>query len=113
LVFAWAILVTLVLGSLAYVGRSLVGGRRQVRREEERRALLLEREMALQLLRDLQHDHLTGKIEDEDFLAQKEETEARAILTMRRLDALGHEEGGDPIEMAIRQERLRLQKGAR
>lgn len=113
MILTLAILIILLLASLAFVTLPLLGGRRTARREEDRRAALMEREMAIQLLRDIQHDHLTGKIDDEDFVAQKAAIETRAIAEMRRFDAIGRVEGGDSIEVLIRQERTRLQRETR
>lgn len=113
MILTWAILIALLLGSLVFIARPIAGRRQLARREEERRAALIEREITLQLLRDLQHDHLTEKIDDADFAAQKEAVESRAIEAMKRLDALGHSEGGDPLEAAVRRERMRLLRGTR
>lgn len=107
------ILIVILLASIAFIGMPLFGGRRTARREEDRRTALLDREMALQLLREIQHDHLTAKLDDEDFAAQKVAIEARAIGAMKRFDALGGGEGGDAIELLIRQERMRLQRETR
>jgi hypothetical protein len=108
-----AILILLLLGAAAFVAMPLLGGRKTARRDEERRATLMEREMAFQLLRDIQHDHLTGKIDDEDFMAQKAANESRAMAAMQRFDALGGVESGDALEILIRQERARLQRETR
>lgn len=113
MVMTLVIFSVLLIGSIAFVGRPLLGGRRIGRRDEDRRAAILDREMAFQLLRDIQHDHLTGKVDDEDFAAQKESIEARAVVAMKKFDAFGGGEGGDPLEMLIRRERLRLQKETR
>ncbi len=107
-----SLLIALLIGSAAFIAMPLMGGRKVVRREEEREAALLDREMALQLLRDLHHDHLTGKIDDRDFESQNAATEAIAIAAMKRADALGLAEGADPYEFLVRQERIRLQRGA-
>lgn len=113
MILTLVIFCVLLIGSAAFIGLPLFGGRRQARREEDRSAALLDREMAFQLLRDIQHDHLTGKVDDEDFAAQKASTEARAVGAMKRFDAIGGVEGGDAIELLIRRERLRLQKETR
>ncbi len=113
MILAWVLLVLLLLGALAFVAAPLLRGAKTAQREEEKRDLVHEREAALQLLRDLEHDRQTGKLDSDDYAAQRAEAEGRAIQAMRRLDALGVAEGGDPLEAAIRLERIRLQKGAR
>lgn len=107
------LIIVLILGALAYVAAPLARGHARARREEERRSALMEKEGALQLLGDLEHDRLTGKLGEEDFRQQREAAETRAIAAMRRLDSLGEPAGADPIEQAIRVERSRLQREAR
>jgi hypothetical protein len=116
-IFSIILAIVLVLGALAYVAAPLFRERMRAGRrgpEEERIAALLEKESAFQLLTDLEHDRGTGKLDPEDYSAQKEVAQARAIDALKRLDALGVQAapGMDPIEHWIREERRRLEKEA-
>lgn len=113
--------VLLTLGALAFVAAPLLRGRMRDRTrasrdsEEELLAARLEKDAAIQLLSDLEHDRSTGKLDDEDYLLQKAGAQERAVEALKRLDALGIAESSDgkPIEQWIREERLRLEKEAR
>jgi cytochrome c-type biogenesis protein CcmI len=109
-VLAIVLLVVLTIGALAFIAAPLVRVRSIHRSDEDRRSAQMERDVSLQLLRDLNHDRATGKVDAEDFEEQKAEIEARAIAAMASLDALGIGEGSDPMERLIRVERVRLTK---
>jgi RNA polymerase subunit RPABC4/transcription elongation factor Spt4 len=51
--------------------------------------LLAERESVLTALRDLDFDHATGKITDEDYAPQRAQLVAQGAHVLRQLDALG------------------------
>jgi hypothetical protein len=55
-------------------------------REQERIALAEERDRALAALKELEFDHRTGKISDEDYRAQVGPMRRRAAETLRALD---------------------------
>ena len=57
-------------------------------RERRRLELAEERDRALAALKELEFDHRTGKIADEDYRALVGETRRRAAEALRALDAL-------------------------
>jgi hypothetical protein len=108
--------ILLGLGALAFIAAPLLRGRLRNRGiREEVRDLFHEKNAAILLLRDLDHDRSTGKLDDQDYLEQKAATEARALAVLRRLDEIGAPASGDvdPIEKLIREERRRIEKEAR
>jgi len=116
-VLVWILLILLVGIGLGFIAMPLVRARGggSPGQADERREALREKEGALQLLRDLEQDHRTGKLEPEDYAVLRPEAEARAIAAMKRCDGLAAETGADvedPIERAIRLERVRLERGA-
>jgi hypothetical protein len=54
--------------------------------EQERIALAEERDRALAALKELEFDHRTGKLSDEDYRAQVGPMRRRAAETLRALD---------------------------
>jgi hypothetical protein len=79
-------------------------------------ALLFERERLLTALRDLDFDHATGKLVEEDYSAQRAQLVAQGAEVLRQLDALGPAPDGDArprvdhdseIEQAIARRRAR------
>jgi hypothetical protein len=55
-------------------------------REQERIALAEERDRALAALKELEFDHRTGKVSDEDYRAQVGPMRRRAAEALRALD---------------------------
>jgi hypothetical protein len=55
-------------------------------REQERVALTEERDRALAALKELEFDHRTGKVSDEDYRAQVGSLRRRAAELLRALD---------------------------
>ena len=55
--------------------------------EEERLSLLDERDRALRGLKELEFDHRTGKVSDEDYRALVGELRGRAAQALRALEA--------------------------
>ena len=51
--------------------------------------LVAERESLLAALRDLDFDHATGKISDEDYTPQRAQLVAQGVAILKQLDALG------------------------
>lgn len=109
---AVVLLAILVILGGAFIVAPLRTRRRTMGRDEVRQAFA-QRESAIQLIRDFEHDHKTGKLGEDDYVAVRNEAEARAIEAMKRYDRLGGTEGDDPVERAIREERSRIEKGAR
>lgn len=55
-------------------------------RENKRKALLEEKERLLNAIRDLDHDHRTGKLDDADHTALTDRLKRQAAETLRDLD---------------------------
>jgi len=87
MILSVAILVLLLAGAMAYIGSPLLAPGRAGRREEED-AAFFEHETSLRLLRDLEHDRQTGKMDEEQYLLEKGRVEARGIAALRELDSL-------------------------
>jgi cytochrome c-type biogenesis protein CcmI len=111
-VLAWVLLILLIVLGFGFIAIPLRRGRTFARRDEVRQALL-QKESAIQLLRDFEHDRRTGKLDEEEYHAVREEAEANAVEAMKRYDRLGGAERDDPIERAIRAEKMKIEKGAR
>jgi cytochrome c-type biogenesis protein CcmI len=111
-VLSWVLLILLIVIALGFILLPLRRGRRAAPRDELRPALI-QKESALQLLRDFEHDRKTGKLDEEEYGAVREEAETRAIEAMKRYDRLGGSEGEDAIERAIRTEKMKIEKGTR
>ncbi len=60
-------------------------------RDRERLALLERRDAAYSALRDLEQDHGTGKVGDEDYEAERRRLRAEAAQALRGLDRLDSE----------------------
>jgi hypothetical protein len=106
-------LVLLIVGAGAFIALPLRRRRLIARRDEEKAQAAAEKEAALQLIRDLEQDRQTGKLEEDEYAEQRADAEARAILAMKRLESLGGAGDTDSVEQLIRRERTRLQKEAR
>jgi hypothetical protein len=92
------VIVIAVIGACAYfVGRPLWDARPRVRDlDEGRRAeLRRQKEGLLSSLREMEFDFRTGKLTEEDYGAMRSDLEARAIETLRQLDALEASAGLD------------------
>ncbi len=63
--------------------------------------LVAQREAVLIELRDLDFDHATGKIGDDDYAAQRARLTAKGVEIFRALDARRPAADGDDIEKAI------------
>ena len=81
---------------------------RGVREKEISRAdqLLAERDGLLTTLRDLDFDHATGKIGDEDYAPQRAQLVAQGVAVLKQLDGLGRagresRQTDDTLEQAI------------
>ena len=111
-VLTWILLVVLIVGAVAFIVRPLRRRELDVRHDDERTQALASKESALQLIRDLEQDRQTGKLEEDEFALQRAAAEAEAIRCLKRLESLGTPEGGDDVEQLIRAERARLKKEA-
>src|SRR3990172_11690320 len=74
------------------VARPLIDGERPHEAEATPAdSLLAERDNLLTALRDLDFDHATGKIADEDYTPQRAQLVARGVSVLKELEALGAE----------------------
>ena len=96
----------------------LLGGDPRERPARDRQAdqLYFDRERVLAQLRDLDFDHATGKLAEDDYAAQRANLVAQGVAVLKQLDALGpgaaRPNGADPspadeIEAAITAARQR------
>ena len=87
------IIVILLLGAVAvYVSGPLRGGAaaRELERDEGRRAdLEAARDAKYREIRDLEMDHRTGKLSDEDWRVLDRDLRAEAVDILHELDQLG------------------------
>lgn len=90
------LIVIAVLGLVVWVVsaplRHARAGRGEDREAVEREGLLAAKEAKYREIRELELDHRTGKLSDEDFRAQDRARRAEAVEILRRLDALGGED---------------------
>lgn len=87
-----------VLGAVVWlVSLPLRGGAKAAEGAEaaELEDLLAARDAKYAEIRELDLDHRTGKLSDEDFKAQDRALRAEAIAILRRLDQLGFPGDGD------------------
>ena len=68
-------------------------------------ALMAQRETLLAALRDLDFDHATGKLTNEDYAPQRAKLVAEGAALLRQLDTLGVARAEDAVEQAIRARR--------
>jgi hypothetical protein len=102
----------LLLGVAVYVARPLIEKRGLNAKEfSAADALLAQRETVLNALRDLDFDHATGKITDDDYAPQRERLLAQGVAVLKQLESLGVAVTGngaaadDSIEQAVRARR--------
>jgi hypothetical protein len=74
--------------------------------------LTAEREGVLIALRDLDFDHSTGKLTDDDHAAQRTQLLARGAKVLKQLDALGGAVPDDDVESAIERAVAARRKGS-
>lgn len=107
-----AVLTLLLLGAALYIVAPLRRGRFRHRSEEALVRLRQEKEIVLQLLRDLDFDRAVGKLDEEEYAEQRADAQRRAIEVMKRLDSSPRGGGEDPADRLIRRERERLDREA-
>ncbi len=90
----------LVVAVAAFVARPLLQ-RNSARPFAASDDLVAQREAVLIELRDLDFDHATGKIGDDDYAAQRARLTAKGVEIFRALDARRPAADGDDIEKAI------------
>lgn len=106
-----AVLTLLIVGGLLYIVAPLRRGGVPIRRDDDSYRIRQEKEIALQLLRDLDFDRAVGKLGEEEHAEQRAEAERRAIELMKRIESTAGSGGGeDAAERLIRLERARLDR---
>ncbi len=112
-----AILVGIALLTLsgAYVARPLFAGLPASPSPEalDPRAVLVARRDAIYaLIRELDDDHLTGKVNDQDYQLQRKHLVAQGVAVLKQLDDLGGEDREAALEAEIEAAVLALRKPA-
>jgi hypothetical protein len=97
----------LLLGVAVYVARPLIEKRGLNAKDfSVADALQAQRETVLTALRDLDFDHATGKITDDDYISQREHLRAQGVAVLKQLESLGVTGNGasadESIEQAVR-----------
>jgi cytochrome c-type biogenesis protein CcmI len=85
----YPVLIFSLLAAVAFlfVFAPMLSGSHRQRREQGRSRLEGERQTLIQLLRDVEFDHRTGKLSDADYQSAREEAESRAIQVMASLES--------------------------
>lgn len=112
-ILTWVLLIAMIAGAGAFIARPLLRRQRIVRKEDERARAVIERDSAIQLIRELEQDRRTGKLDEEEYETQRAAAEADAIRAMKQLEAAQTLGAGEDLEALVRAERARLQKEAR
>lgn len=112
-ILTWVLLIAMIAGAGAFIARPLLRRQRIVRKEDERARAVIERDSAIQLIRELEQDRRTGKLDEEEYETQRAAAEADAIRAMKQLEAAQTPGAGEDLEALVRAERARLQKEAR
>ncbi len=88
-----ALLATIVLlgAVVLLVSRPLLGGAREAEHRDTAHVadLLAARDAKYREIRELELDHRTGKVDDQDFRLQDRALRAEAMLILRELDRYG------------------------
>lgn len=94
------------------IERAGLGAHRPTRAE----ALAAEREAVVAALRELDFDHATGKIAEEDYSAQRAALVAQGVALLKQLDEISNQSPAqsldDELEAAIHAARAKISKGA-
>lgn len=110
--FNLVLLVVLIVLALAFVAapmRSPKGGRRgKTTRIEDLEA---QKTRALEVIRDLEFDHQTGKLLEDDYRSSMKQYRTRAIGIMKEMDRLLENQGiEEMVEREIKRIRTELEK---
>jgi hypothetical protein len=111
-VFNLVLLVVLILLAVGFMAAPLrnpmLRGRRKATRLEE---LQGEKSRTLEMIRDLEFDHHTGKVLDDDYRSSVEGYRAQAIQIMKEMDSLVPRQNvEDSVEGEITRIRKELKK---
>ncbi len=96
LALAGAIFVLWPLGRRARASRDLAAESLSFSRE-----LQSQQEMLLQSLRDLEDDHATDKISDDDYAELRARLESEAVQVMRKLDTAEEQRAADAASRTV------------
>ena len=107
--------IALVIGIVAYVARPLFerpeSGRRQQAETASTRAQLINRRDAIYaVIRELDADHQTGKINDEDHQALRKRYVTEGVAVLKQLDAVPSHDGRSALEAEIEAQVLALRR---
>ena len=107
----WIVLTILILGTLAFIFGPVWRTRARASNGRDLPSSA-EKEKELLLIRDLDFDRATGKLDEEEYQAQRSEAERRALEEMKRIDATapGPRPVAQDIESTILRERERLRR---
>jgi cytochrome c-type biogenesis protein CcmI len=112
-ILTWILLVALVAGAGAFIAIPVLRRQRVTRRGDERSRALIEKDSAIQLIRELEQDLQTGKMDEEEYAQQRAAAEAEAIRAMKQMETTSTPGTGDDLETLVRAERARIQKETR
>ena len=107
--------IALVIGVAAYVARPLFerptnGRREQADTASTRAQLITRRDAIYALIRELDADHQTGKINDEDYQALRQRYVTEGVAVLRQLDAVPSHDGRGALEAEIEAAVLALRR---
>jgi hypothetical protein len=107
--------IALVIGVAAYIARPLFAGQGNGRRgaadKANTRAQLTSRRDAIYaLIRELDTDHQTGKINDEDYQALRQRYVAEGVVVLKQLDTMPSQDGRAALEAEIEAQVLALRR---
>lgn len=86
----YPVLIFSLLAAIAFLfifAPTLSGAQRQ-RREQGRSRLEADKQTLIQVLRDIEFDHRTGKLSEADYQSAREDAESRAIQVMASLEIM-------------------------
>jgi cytochrome c-type biogenesis protein CcmI len=113
MIYPVLILSLLVTLAFLFIFAPMLAGQQRQRKEQGRARLEAEKQNLIQLLRDLEFDHRTGKLSDPDYRAAREEAESRAISVLVALETIQSEWTRPALEAEIGRMRERLSRRSR
>jgi hypothetical protein len=107
--------IALVIVVAAYVARPLFAGQGNGRRGAADRAntraqLTSRRDAIYALIRELDADHQTGKINDEDYQTLRQRYVAEGVVVLKQLDTMPSQDGRAALEAEIEAQVLTLRR---
>jgi hypothetical protein len=95
----------IALGVVLWVGEPFIRRSRPPERSvttEEKASLLLQKDVLYTAIRDLVFDFQTGKVDESDYTALRQDLEAEAVQVLQSLDTLAFSESIDTIERQVK-----------